>query len=319
MSWTQLNRVQRAQNSALRNCLGVYKWTPIDNIHSELDILPVTSRTEISHTKFVDKILKNIHHPLHPYFDAAVNSPYTGKRHQNSWVATSAATYKKLSSHAPLAPVHHHEDTPPVAPWHRVSITCNTNIKIPTKDSVSEAQLKTLTENSIVPNGRPMFYTDGSVQNTAAGVGVVHGDRAISMRLNDRASILQAELAVINIALEFAKECNILTALIITDSKSAVSAIDTPTPKDNIALIQNIHTTASRLTTTPEILWVPGHVGIQGNERADISAKAALNRPSIDIRIHTSQGQLHTYIKKTATDIIILHQHALPAIQNSSV
>ena len=310
MSRTQLNSMQRAQNSALRNCLGVHKWTPIDNIHSELDILPVTSRTEISHAKFVDKVLKNIHHPLHIYLDAAVDSPYTGKRHLNSWVAKSAATYKKLTSQAP---VHHREDTPPAAPWHRPPITCNTNIEIPTKDSVSDTQLKTLAENSIVPNGRPVFYTDGSVQNTAAGAGVVHGDSAISLRLNDRASILQAELAAINIALEFAKECNMSTALIITDSKSAVSAIDTTTPKDNTALIRNIHTTASHLTTTPEILWVPAHVGVQGNERADVAAKAALNRPSADIRIHTSQRQVHTYIKKTATDIYYTNTHHQPS------
>ena len=310
MSRTQLNSMQRAQNSALRNCLGVHQWTPIDNIHSELDILPVTSRTEISHAKFVDKVLKNIHHPLHIYLEAAVNSPYTGKRHLNSWVAKSAATYKKLTSQAP---VHHREDTPPAAPWHRPPITCNTNIEIPTKDSVSDTQLKTLAENSIVPNGRPVFYTDGSVQNTAAGAGVVHGDSAISLRLNDRASILQAELAAINIALEFAKECNMFTALIITDSKSAVSAIDTTTPKDNTALIRNIHTTASHLSSTPEILWVPAHVGVQGNERADVAAKAALNRPSADIRIHTSQRQVHTYIKKTATDIYYTNTHHQPS------
>ena len=212
-----------------------------------------------------------------------------------------------MTSHAL---VHHHEDTPPAAPWHRPPITCNTNIEIPTKDSVSDTKLKTLAENSIVPNGRPVFYTDGSVQNTAAGAGVVHGNNASSLRLNDRASILQAELAAINIALEFAKECNMSTALIITDStfKSAVSAIDTPTPKDNTALIRNIHTTASHLTSTPEILWVPEHVGIQGNERADVAAKA-VNRPSADIRIHTSQRQLHTYIKKTATDIYYTNTH----------
>ena len=59
-------------------------------------------------------------------------------------------------------------------------------------------------------------FTQSAVsKNTAAEAGVIHGDSAISLRLNDRASILQAELAAINIALEFAKECNMSTALII--------------------------------------------------------------------------------------------------------
>ena len=114
----------------------------------------------------------------------------------------SAATYNKLTSHAP---VHHHKDAPPVAPWHRAPITCNTNTQFPAKDSVSDAQLKRRAENSIVPNGRPVFYTEGSVQNTSAGAGVIHGDSAISLCLNERASILQAELTAINIALEFTK------------------------------------------------------------------------------------------------------------------
>ena len=44
MSNTQLEKLQRKQNSALRSCLGVLPWTATDNVHAELRMLPVYGR-----------------------------------------------------------------------------------------------------------------------------------------------------------------------------------------------------------------------------------------------------------------------------------
>ena len=63
MSNTQLEKLQRKQNSALRSCLGVPPWTATDNVHAELKMLPVNTRTEISQAKFVHKVLSNVSHP----------------------------------------------------------------------------------------------------------------------------------------------------------------------------------------------------------------------------------------------------------------
>ena len=120
MSQSQLNRLQRAQNAALRSCLGVSKWTPIVNIHSELNILPVSNRTDITHAKFIDKILQNTNHQLQPYVEAAFENPYHGAKHKNSWVAKSALTYKKLTSKAPAPP--NEAPLPPAEPWSKVLI-----------------------------------------------------------------------------------------------------------------------------------------------------------------------------------------------------
>ena len=93
----------------------------------------------------------------------------------------------------------------------------------------------------------------------------------------------------------------------MTDSKSAMAVLNATTPKDNIKLINNIHTRASQLQYIPEIIWVPAHVGIPGNEQTDTAAKTALKNSNIDIQIHTSISQQYTRIKKTAIDT----QHAL--------
>ena len=126
--------------------------------------LPVKYRTEIAHAKFIDKILQNTNHPLQPYVEAEVENPYHGAKHKNSLVAKSALTYKKLTSKAP-APSNE-APSPPAEPWSKVPIVVNT--ELPAKHSVSDVQIKAVAVNSIQPNGRPVFYTDGSVQNRKA-------------------------------------------------------------------------------------------------------------------------------------------------------
>ena len=165
--------------------------------------------------------------------------------------------------------------------------------------------------------GRPVFYTDGSVQDMKAGIGIAHNRIISSLRLNNNATILQAELAAIREALKKANEDNLHTALIVTDSKSAMSVLNATTPKDNIKLIKEIHTSASQLLYISEIIWVPAHVGIPGNEQADIAAKTALRNNNIDIQIYTSISQQYTIIKKTAADIqhALAHQNPSPSVE----
>ena len=117
--------------------------------------------------------------------------------------------------------------------------------------------------------GRSVFYTDGSVQDIKAGIGIAHNGMISSLRLNNNATIIQAELAAIREALKMAKDDNLNTALIVTDSKSAMAVINATTPKVNIKLIKEIHTSTSQLLCIPEIIWVPAHeekfrMGIHG-------------------------------------------------------
>ena len=67
-----------------------------------------------------------------------------------------------------------------------------------------------------------MYYTDGSSDGTRVATTVVHKEEEIFIRFNDFASILDAEMTAIRVALENASETRD-TITIHTDSLTAVN------------------------------------------------------------------------------------------------
>ena len=66
--------------------------------------------------------------------------------------------------------------------------------------------------------------------------------------------------------------------MIITDSLSSLQALKSQ--KLNNPIVSNILHLCHYLSGHKDIVfcWVPSHIGIQGNERADVLAKAALDK-----------------------------------------
>ncbi|GFO27495.1 RNA-directed DNA polymerase from mobile element jockey [Plakobranchus ocellatus] len=109
-----------------------------------------------------------------------------------------------------------------------------------------------------------------------------HPDRSKAIRLRDGASVFSAELEGIAVALTEIKKLTKYhkNFVIYCDSLSALQAIQSKNFK--VIDIRRLYILIRKFP--PYVLisfvWIPAHVGIQGNENVDKLAKAALNRAS---------------------------------------
>ena len=145
-----------------------------------------------------------------------------------------------------------------------------------------------------VYNNFVQIYTDGSKEENCVAAAMVCRRSLVTARLPDYASIYSAESHAILLALEFIEMYDSSRFVIFSDSLSCLQAINNA--KWSNALVCSILEKCHVLALAEKEIhfcWVPSHVGITGNERANVEAKAALNFPVSDCRVpHTDYKQV---------------------------
>ena len=128
--------------------------------------------------------------------------------------------------------------------------------------------------------------TDGSKDGDRIASAAVCRQSTMQCRLPKFSSIFSAEMQAIMLALDFIESSIHDKFLILSDSLSSLQAINNR--KFDSPVVQQVLEKCHFLSTTDKIVsfcWIPSHVGISGNERADAAATSALNFPVSDIKI----------------------------------
>ncbi|XP_035774767.1 uncharacterized protein LOC118457361 [Anopheles albimanus] len=128
--------------------------------------------------------------------------------------------------------------------------------------------------------GKTKIYTDGSLTDAACGIGIVMQQPGVirewAYKLSRRVAISTAELTAIDKALQLAITRNSHMPIIYTDSKASCEILKNALESDFVEeTINNI--LSNCIYTNATIQWIPSHVGIPGNEKADMLAKRGTN------------------------------------------
>ena len=133
------------------------------------------------------------------------------------------------------------------------------------------------------------IYTDGSKSVSGVGCAAVSVNKSRKFSLPKEATVFTAELSAILVALDIIKTSkgkHHHKFIIYSDSKSALEAINSYMHKNHLVQqIKNIFSKFYAKGLDIEICWIPAHVGISGNEEADVAAKSAVISPPYRIKL----------------------------------
>ena len=176
-----------------------------------------------------------------------------------------------------------------------------TYTKLPrAKENCTIAELRaaaTTTINEAESQNCTAYYTDGTVDpdSNTAGAAVYSNNYTSCWRVTDNASTMQTELAAIRETLKHTISNDQGNITIHIDCKSALQAIQQHKIKDNKTLITDIKHLLRQHHLTNKIVhinWIPSHIGIPGNEKADELAKTTKYIDRVQITLQPSRQQI---------------------------
>ena len=130
------------------------------------------------------------------------------------------------------------------------------------------------------------LYTDGSKKGTSVSSAAICRKLEVSARIPDKASIYSAEINAILLALNIIAASNKKRFIIFSDSLSVLQALDSG-KIDHPFLLKAITQLTELQSNQYNIIfcWIPSHMGLSGNDRADLVARQALTSPVTEIPV----------------------------------
>lgn len=150
------------------------------------------------------------------------------------------------------------------------------------------------------------IFADGSKSDKGTGYGLFCEELRVNEfgKLPDSWSVFSTEVYAIVKALELIKRSRKTSFLILSDSLSALQAI-----KDIWALnplIQLVHSGLKALNRKDiKFCWIPSHMGINGNEKADELARLGTQQQQV-IETRTTFEDMKNLAKKEIKNIVAI-------------
>lgn len=279
-------KIEVIQNRFTRTMLGAFKSTSISLLTMETGISKVKDRWEFLAASYYVKLSRRYANPAYDSVRKTLALQHCWKPCSTPAVVLLAPILRSLDPNiftpAPAARPNYS----PRPPWRKAHIAFGffPMSKKRALASPLEAKLLFLELTKAEEAHHLSLYTDGSVDpdqhHAACSLHIPKLNVNYSWSLNRFTNILTSELYAINKALIHLTHSNFSEGTIFTDSLSALQSIQVP--KQNNGLVMetlNIVQTCAAHNIRVNLIWIPSHVGIPGNEKADKLASDGLESP----------------------------------------
>ncbi|XP_055926878.1 uncharacterized protein LOC129958418 [Argiope bruennichi] len=299
-----LRRLDPVHHSALRICSGAFRTSPVESLYVICYQLPLCLRRQKLSAQFYFRTKSVSKHPL-----SNMALPVGLRRLYNARPSHILPFYdrvKLLLHDSDLKDVHIKAvDSFCFPPWDIPRFSFLNPFTGFDKSLTAHVVFQQLflyhrhQYSSFVP-----IFTDGSKTDGHVGCGIVFPSETLSHRLHNCCSVYTAELMAIFCALQKISAATQHNIIIYSDSMSALKALSNYHNRMNPIAIRILFMLRVLEQAGLSILfcWVPSHVGILGNEKADSAAKSASTfmikgLPFCDVKLSLNCSILSTWQK----------------------
>lgn len=277
------------QNGALRICLGAFRTSPADSLCVEAEEPPLDLRRLKLALQYAVKLKDN---PSNPAYDVVFNPRceplYEGSNHIRPFGLRHKQHLDELSVNLDSILPSSHLTFPP---WEYTPPVIDLSLASDKKAQTSSLLLRQrfLELRGRLYSHRTAIYTDGSKAGDKVAAAAFSEDSVLVRRLPNKSSVYSAELTALCLALQFIDDSPQDEFIIYSDSLSCLMSMKSSSPRN--PLLQQLITSymaCKRQGNDIVLCWVPSHVGIRGNENADLAAKGALHLNISDMQVPAS-------------------------------
>lgn len=304
--WEKLEKIQ---NEAMRIVLSCPRNAMVDAMRLELNLTSLRSRVELTN---IVAALRHMRSGAGSKLACAVldsigNNRASRRQSRRGYRSRLAEELNKYGLQNHCIVQRRFRDPPP---WEEESVSVDSLTLERKKSDYSAVALKAKAErkiSSVCEEGGTQIFCDGAVlDNGRAGCGILVRrmdvspveEKEYSFRVSDDTSSTQTELCAIFFGLQHLEntEGNIFFFI---DSRSAIESLTSrhPVCEDIVRGCKELIGKLCRQNRRVTFVWVPSHVGVEHNERADRLAKAGAERNAIDLTCTITLRQIRSLIR----------------------
>ncbi len=267
-------------------CLGAFRTSPVESLQAEANEPPLALRRNKLALQFASKVYCNSSNPASSsIFEPQYELLFQRKQNAIPPLSIRIQPYlRDMNIDTTSFAMQSFLSTPP---WLMLHPDVMLHLHVGKKSEVNPDTFKIHYFELLSEfHDFTFIYTDGSKDGNTVGCAAICGATEILCRLPDYSSIFSAEIRAILLALDLFQYFDSSNCIIFSDSLSSLQAIKT-CKYDNV-LVQQVAEKCHMLCAngkTVKFCWLPSHIGIKGNERADAAAKSALKLPVLDFKI----------------------------------